>query len=362
MTEHAPGNAMTDADEIARFHDRASDLMRALLGALASRPDEPRPFAEIERGLGWPPRRIASVLGGVARVRMLEFGGRRPYRLRDERQAASGRWELWMDGRQAAAVRAARRDEARGPIFDAHVHIVDPRFPLAADAGYEPAPFTVADYRRRVAGLDIVGGAVVSGSFQGADHTYLVDALARLGPGWAGVTQLPVSASDADVRALDRAGVRAVRFNLRRGGSAPLDQLETLARRVFALAGWHVELYVDGRELPALESRLAALPRVSIDHLGLRRDGLPALLRLVERGARVKATGFGRVDLDVSATLRAIADVDPAALLFGTDLPSTRAPRPFADADVRTVVDALGPALAARALHDNAIAWYRPPR
>jgi predicted TIM-barrel fold metal-dependent hydrolase len=59
-----------------------------------------------------------------------------------------------------------------------------------------------------------------------------------------------------------------VRFNLRRGGSEQLDQLEALAHRVFALAGWDVELYLDGRDLPELEVRLLRLPRVCIDHLG----------------------------------------------------------------------------------------------
>ena len=112
-SEHAPGNAMSDSSEIARFHDRGSDLMRALLAELASAPDVPRPFPAIEDALGWPRRRIASVLGGVSHLRHTEFGGRRPYRFHDERQAASGRWELWMDAGQARAVSAARRDEAR---------------------------------------------------------------------------------------------------------------------------------------------------------------------------------------------------------------------------------------------------------
>jgi predicted TIM-barrel fold metal-dependent hydrolase len=152
--------------------------------------------------------------------------------------------------------------------------------------------------------------------------------------------------------------VRAVRFNLVRGGSAALDDLETLAGRAFALAGWHAELYLDGRDLPELEPRLARLPRASVDHLGLHRDGLAALVRLAKRGVKVKTSGFGRVDLDVPAALRAIAAADPSALLFGTDLPSTRARRPFADADVELVTGVLGPALARAALHDNAAAWY----
>ena len=95
---------MRDPDEIARFHDRCSDLMRALLDELAAAPDRPRTFPEIEDALGWPRRRIASVLGGVSHLRHTEFGGRRPYRFHDERQAASGRWELWMDADQARAV------------------------------------------------------------------------------------------------------------------------------------------------------------------------------------------------------------------------------------------------------------------
>jgi hypothetical protein len=101
---------MDDPGEIGRFYDRCSDLMRELLDALAAAPDRPRPFPEIEDAMGWPRRRIASVLGGVAQLRQREFNGRRPYRLQDERQSASGRWEMWMDAAQARAVRAARRD------------------------------------------------------------------------------------------------------------------------------------------------------------------------------------------------------------------------------------------------------------
>lgn len=108
--EHAPQNAMSEAGEIARFHDRCSDLMRELLEVLAEAPDRPRTFPQIEDTLGWPRRRIASVLGGVSRLRHTEFGGRRPYRFNDARGSASRRWELWMDSAQASAVRGARGD------------------------------------------------------------------------------------------------------------------------------------------------------------------------------------------------------------------------------------------------------------
>jgi hypothetical protein len=109
IAQHAPENAMDDSADIERFHDRCSDVMRELLDALAAAPDHPRAFGEIEDALGWPRRRIASVLGGVWHLRTIEFGGRRPYRFRDDRQSGSGRWEMWMDSTQAHAIRTAQR-------------------------------------------------------------------------------------------------------------------------------------------------------------------------------------------------------------------------------------------------------------
>ena len=69
--QHAPQNAMDERDEIARFYDRCSDLMRELLGELARVPDVVRP---------------------------------------------SGRWEMWMDAEQARALDAARREGVREEV------------------------------------------------------------------------------------------------------------------------------------------------------------------------------------------------------------------------------------------------------
>lgn len=247
---------------------------------------------------------------------------------------------------------------SRRPFFDAHFHVIDPRFPLFENDGFLPAAFTVDEYRARTAGLGVVGGAVVSGSFQRFDQEYLLDALDQLGTGYVGVTQIPHDLPDQEVARLAERGVRAVRFNLRRGGSARLEHLDRLARRVHDVAGLHAELYVDARDLPDISATLTALPAVSIDHLGLHADGLPHLLALVERGVKVKATGFGRVDLDVHDTVRAVLRVDPSALMAGSDLPSTRTRRPFADSDLDLLAQAAGEHLDA-VLHDNAVRFYR---
>ncbi|WP_067970645.1 amidohydrolase family protein [Nocardiopsis trehalosi] len=243
-------------------------------------------------------------------------------------------------------------------LFDAHLHIIDPRFSLDPRQDYRPAPFTADDYRARTASLGVTGGAVVAGSFQGPGHEYLTAALRDLGPGFVGVADPDPETSDSALLDLHAAGVRALRINLRRGPAADLDAQVQLARRAAELLNWPCELYVDSRELPALSARVATLPRISVDHLGLSREGLPHLLDMVAGGARVKATGFARGDLDVPAALRAIADVNPGALMFGTDLPSTRAPRPFDPADADLLAEVLGPDRAAAAFHGNALAFY----
>jgi predicted TIM-barrel fold metal-dependent hydrolase len=241
---------------------------------------------------------------------------------------------------------------ARLAVFDAHFHIIDPRFPLVANQGYVPQPFTVDDYRATTTAIEVVGGAIVAGSFQlrgpgplthrnrvrgPGPLSWLFDALERLGPGFVGVVALDPAVGDEEILALDAAGVRAVRFNLHRGGSLDLD----LAHRVHELAGWHTEVYA--ADIAAHEERLRELPRLMVDHLGMNREGLAAAVRL---GAMVKATP--RYDGDLRA-------VPPERLLFGSDLPGTRTSRRFSPAHVERVA-----AVAPQALADNARAWYRP--
>ncbi|MEZ5582027.1 MAG: amidohydrolase family protein [Candidatus Competibacteraceae bacterium] len=246
-------------------------------------------------------------------------------------------------------------------LFDSHLHIIDQRFPLVPNNGYLPEEFICQQYRIRTEPLNIVGGAVVSGSFQAFDQTYLRAALAELGPTFVGVTQLPVSTSDQEILELAQIGVRGLRFNLKRGGSESVGQLDCFARRVHELVGWHIELYVDSRDLAELLEVLRKLPAVCIDHLGLSKQGLNTLLTLVEHGVYVKATGFGRIDFSPEPAIRAIVSVNPDALLFGTDLPSTRAPRPFQDQDITRIRDTLSSATAEKVLYHNAMTFYRVP-
>jgi predicted TIM-barrel fold metal-dependent hydrolase len=251
---------------------------------------------------------------------------------------------------------------SKAKYFDCHFHIIDKNFPLVANQGFMPDAFTTEDYLARLKAVDLCGGAVVSGSFQAFDQSYLIHALKVLGPSFVGVTQVPQTVSDQDLQELNSAGVRAVRFNVRRGGSEEVHHLESMARRVHQLVGWHIELYVDSTELAELFEVLVSLPAVSIDHLGLSKAGFRTLLRLAEKGVRVKATGFGRVDFDVRSALSDLYAANPRALMFGTDLPSTRVPRPYRDNDYTLVLETLGEENAADVFYKNAIDFYRPKK
>ncbi|WP_226036554.1 amidohydrolase family protein [Aquibacillus saliphilus] len=243
-------------------------------------------------------------------------------------------------------------------IFDAHFHIIDFNFPIIENHGYTPPSYAVTDYQNETANFNVLGGAIVSGSFQGFDQAYLLKALKQLGPAFCGVTQLPFTVTDDEIISLHNNGVRGLRFNIKRGGSEDLSKLDYFARRVYDLVGWHSELYIDAKDLPEITSTIEKLPAISIDHLGLSEEGLPHLLKLVDRGIRVKATGFGRIELNIENALKLIYAINPDALMFGTDLPSTRAKRPFEYADLELFQRLFGEKATDKILYINALNWY----
>jgi predicted TIM-barrel fold metal-dependent hydrolase len=74
----------------------------------------------------------------------------------------------------------------------------------------------------------------------------------------------------------------------------------------------------------------------------------------------VKATGFGRIDMDVPAAIKALIKANPDCLMFGSDLPSQRARRPFENADIDLIRSSIDSSLERKVFYENALAFYRP--
>lgn len=210
----------------------------------------------------------------------------------------------------AASGRIATAQQRR--LFDGHFYIIDHKFPIVTNQGYTPPHFPLGDYLAQVKPPGVVAGAVISGSFQANDQTYLMDVLPKLGPNWVGVTQIPNDYPDAKL------GVRATRFNVFRGRIDSVDNIVALATRCHAVAGLHSEIYADAAALRPFVDRL---PKIVIDHRGMTEAGVPMLLDLIAAGHNVKASGFGRAKVDVPKKLERIAQKNPNALVFGPTFP-----------------------------------------
>ena len=122
---------------------------------------------------------------------------------------------------------------------DAHCHVFGPAevFPYAPERKYTPcdAPkeslFALRDF------LGFSRNVVVQATCHGADNRALVDAL-KASNGFArGIATVKATVSEAELQALDAAGVRGVRFNFvkRLVDATPRETYFSIAERVARL-------------------------------------------------------------------------------------------------------------------------------
>ena len=86
----------------------------------------------------------------------------------------------------------------------------------------------------------------------------------------SGVAFVGEEVTDSELKAMDRAGVRGVRFNFvkRLVDFTPREVLERIAARVAPL-GWHIVIYFEMPDLPEFEDFFTSLPTtVVVDHMG----------------------------------------------------------------------------------------------
>jgi predicted TIM-barrel fold metal-dependent hydrolase len=230
---------------------------------------------------------------------------------------------------------------------DTHAHVFGPaaRFPYAADRSYTPPDAPLAKYLGMLDTLGFARGVLVQGSAHGGDNAAMLDALARHPGRLRGVAVADADVDPAELRRSHALGVRGLRFNhffrggaLHYRGGVPLAAAHALTP-IMAELGWHLQLWIDVKDLPETTPVLKALAvPVVIDHMG-RTDagagtatpGFQSLLRLVgDGGCWVKVSGAHRLsgrapDYDDARPFHeALVRANPDRLVWGSDWPHPR--------------------------------------
>jgi len=258
---------------------------------------------------------------------------------------------------------------------DCHIHVYEPGYPLAPTATFEPPPAPLSAYQQVQRRLGLSRAVVVQPTGYSFDNRCTLDTLARLGAGARGVAVIDPSVGEETLLQCHAAGVRGVRFMLLGGGVLPWEALEPLAARIQPL-GWHIDLQMDGGDLPLFEARLARLsvPLV-IDHVGkfltprqLDDPAFRSLRALLDRGhcwvklsAPYETSRLGPPHYeDVGRMARALAHGHAERCLWGSNWPHPNRLQAPADADLLGLLQAWAPnaATCRRILVDNPAQLY----
>src|SRR5450755_1171356 len=111
---------------------------------------------------------------------------------------------------------------------DCHHHIYSSRFKVDPNSTLRPGDASVADYRLLQKRIGTSRNVVVQPSTYGVFNDGLVEALSEFGPTARGVAVVNAGVTDAELKRLDAAHVRGIRFNLATGGATTIEMLEPL--------------------------------------------------------------------------------------------------------------------------------------
>ncbi len=258
---------------------------------------------------------------------------------------------------------------------DCHMHVYDSRYAVDSRWTVPPpnAPATNYLQLQRELGLERV--VVVQPNAYGFDNSSAMDAIATLGPQARGVATVAPDVTDAELARLHAAGIRGARCYMLPNAFLTWDDVRTIAARVAPL-NWHVQVQLDGRDLPQHDSLLRELPTdVVIDHNGKFMEPVApehpvfqTLLRLLDTGRcwvklsapyETSKTGAPRYE-DVSVLARALARHNPERCVWASNWPHPgRNPPPKNAAMLDLLLDwAPGEATRNRILVDNPARLY----
>jgi 2-pyrone-4,6-dicarboxylate lactonase len=259
---------------------------------------------------------------------------------------------------------------------DAHCHVFGPadKFPYAPNRRYTPTDSPKEMLAALHAHLGVERAVIVQASCHGTDNAAMLDCIASDPKRYRGVAIVDGEFTDKDFDALDRGGVRGVRFNFLKhlGGAPDMAVFNRVIDRIKG-RGWHVVLHVDAPEIIPLSDMIRKLPLpFIIDHMGRVPSAAgvdqPPLRALVElsrlQNCWTKVCGSERISMPPYATAvpiaRALVEATPTRVLWGTDFPHPNATHEADEADLVDLVPqfALDPLAQKRLLVDNPARLY----
>jgi predicted TIM-barrel fold metal-dependent hydrolase len=224
---------------------------------------------------------------------------------------------------------------------DCHTHIHgDPeKFPFFAGRVYTPEQASPEEMTALHQALHIERVVIVTPSVYGTDNSATLFGIKARGATARGVAVIDDKTPEADLDAMNQAGIRGIRLNLATGGvndpSVGRPRFQAAVERV-KNRNWHVQLFTSLSMISAIKDLVAASPvPVVFDHfggaqaaLGVDQPGFADLLDLVKSGkAYVKISGAYRASKlapdfsDAAPLARALIAANSDRIVWGTDWP-----------------------------------------
>lgn len=227
---------------------------------------------------------------------------------------------------------------------DTHFHVFGPpnKFPYAETRRYEPPAGPIEYYweMQKITGL--TRGVAVQPTAHGFDNSPILDAVARSDGNLRAVVSFDETIPDEELARLNEAGVVGARFSLMSDRAGSRETIERAIERMAPL-GWSFDLHIEPDHLLANEQFVRDLPITTvIDHMGridpadgidqpafqlvldlLRDDKFWTKICSVDKisGTPVANVPDGIPFKDVIPFARAVIEVAPDRVIWGTDWP-----------------------------------------
>jgi predicted TIM-barrel fold metal-dependent hydrolase len=274
---------------------------------------------------------------------------------------------------------APAKTKAPPDAADCHHHIYSSTFKVDPASTLRPGDASVADYRLLQKRIGTSRNVIVQPSTYGIYNDGLIEALNECGPRARGVAVVNAGVTDEELRRLDAARVRGVRFNLATpGGATSMEMLEPVAKRIASM-GWHVQFNMSAEMTVAAKDVLNRLPcQMVFDHLahisqpaGAGHPAFAVVADLMQKGkAWVKLSGAYQdtkvgppTYADTIPLVQAYVKAAPERLVWGSDWPHPSEQRQPALPDDAVLFDLLAQwapeeAVRHRILVDNPAKLY----